>query len=192
MNPDNSSNRGEEESTTYQPVTFESPDRPLDSAKFSAYPSATAEAPDVTQSPRVLVKTNLRATRLSIDDIVEKNTQETATQSDRQKMKRKVDDISTDEDVLAAALTPNDAQDTPEFGLASQAVESTQPATLLTVTPPNTETELVLPTEKAEALEPPPRKRAKTGVAMYAAAVFAGVVAGGVGTMAALLAMPPI
>jgi hypothetical protein len=191
MNTDDLSDPGEE-NLIYKPATSKSSDQPIDSTRFPTYPLTTATAPDADQNACVLGTTNLRATKLSIDDIVEKNTQEVSAQRGGQKLKRKADDMSTDEDASATALALSDAQVISELGLAPQAAESTQSATSQTVMPPTTDAELVVPTQTMEAVEQPARKRAKTGVAKYAAAVFAGVLAGGVGTMAALLALPPI
>jgi hypothetical protein len=190
MNADDSSDRGEEETSTYQTGTFKKPDQPVNSTRGPIFTIATA--PEVDQDAHVLATAGLRATRLSIDDIVEKNTQEASGQSSGQKLKRKVDDMSTDEDNLATVLAPRDPQVVSELGLAPQAAESAQSATPQTVTPLTTDAELVAQTPTTEAGEQSAPKRVKTGVAKYAAAVFAGVVAGGVGTMAALLALPPI
>ena len=188
---DGASERGEEVPTNYEPATLRPPYQPLND-KGNPYLSTAATTLDADQSARVPATTSLRATRLSIDDIVEKNTKDASMEIDGQKLKRKAEEISADEDVLATKLAPSSDQVVSELDLAPQSSESTQLATLQTVTSPTIEAEVNNPTQETEEIEQPPRKRAKTGVAKYAAAVFAGVVAGGVGTMAALLALPTI
>jgi hypothetical protein len=180
LNTDDSSDRGEEETSTHQTATFKKPDQPVNSTRVPISPIATA--PDADQGAQVLGTAGLRATRLSIDDIVEKNTQEASSEISGLKLKRKADDMSTDEDNLATDLALG----------GPQAAESNQSAMSQAVTPPIIDAELVAQAPTTEAVEQPAPKRVKTGVAKYAAAVFAGVVAGGVGTMAALLALPPI
>ena len=188
---DGTSERGEEVPTNYEPATLRPPYQPLND-KGSPYLSTAVTALDADQSVRVPATTSLRATRLSIDDIVEKNTKDASTEIDGQKLKRKAEEISADEDVLATTLALSSDQVVSDLDLAPQSSESTQLATLQTVTSPIIEAEVNDPTQRTEEIEQPARKRAKTGVAKYAAAVFAGVVAGGVGTMAALLALPTI
>jgi len=185
------SERGEEVPTNYEPATLRPQYQPLND-KGNPYLSTAATALDADQSARVPTTTSLRATRLSIDDIVEKNTKDASMEIDGQKLKRKADEISADEDVLATNLALSSDQVVEELDLAPQSSESTQLATLQTVTSPTIDAEANNPTQITEEIEQPARKRAKTGVAKYAAAVFAGVVAGGVGTMAALLALPTI
>jgi hypothetical protein len=188
---DSPSERGEEVPTNYEPVTLRPPYQPLND-KGNPYLSTAATALDADQSARVPVTTSLRATRLSIDDIVEKNTKDASTEIDGRKLKRKAEEISADEDVLATNLALSSDQVVAELDLAPQSSEPIQLATLQTVTSPTIDAEVNNPTQGTEVIEQPARKRAKTGVAKYAAAVFAGVVAGGVGTMAALLALPTI
>jgi hypothetical protein len=188
---DSASERGEEVPTNYEPATLRPPYQPLND-KGNPYRSTAATALDADQSARVPTTTSLRATKLSIDDIVEKNTKDASTEIDGQKLKRKAEEISADEDVLATNLALSSDQVVSELDLAPQSSESTQLATLQTVTSPTTDAEVNNQTERTEVVGQPARKRAKTGVAKYAAAVFAGVVAGGVGTMAALLALPTI
>jgi hypothetical protein len=131
------------------------------------------------------------ATRLSIYDIVETNTQEASIPNHPQKLKRKADDMSTSGEALAMDLACSNPLIS-ELGLAPQTAETPQPTKPQTATPPPPPTapDAAVPSPTPEAVEQPARKRAKTGVAKYAAAVFAGAVAGGVGTMAALLALP--
>jgi hypothetical protein len=191
INIDNTSERGEEAPTNYEPATLRPPYQPLND-KGNPYLSTAVTALDADQSVRVPVTTSLRATRLSIDDIVEKNTKDASAEIDGQKLKRKAEDISADEEVLPTNLAPSSDQAVSEPDLAIQSSESTQLATLQTVTPPTIDAEVNNPIQSTEVIEQPARKRAKTGVAKYAAAVFAGVVAGGVGTMAALLTLPTI
>jgi hypothetical protein len=188
---DGTSERGEEVPTNYEPATLRPPYQPPND-KGNPYLSTAATALDVDQSARIPATTSLRATRLSIDDIVEKNTKEASTEIDGQKLKRKAEEISADEDVLATNLALSSDQAVEELDLAPQPSESTQLATLQTVSSPTIDAEVNNPTQITEEIEQPARKRVKTGVAKYAAAVFAGVVAGGVGTMAALLALPTI
>ena len=191
INIDNTSERGEEVPTNYEPATLRPPYQPLND-KGNPYLSTAATALDADQSARVPAITSLRATRLSINDIVEKNTKDASPEIDGLKLKRKAEDISADEDDLATNLAPHSDQVVSELDLAPQTSESTQPATPQTVTPPIIDAEVNNPIQRTEVIEQPARKRAKTGVAKYAAAVFAGVVAGGVGTMAALLTLPTI
>jgi hypothetical protein len=191
INIDSTSERGEEVPTNYEPATLRPPYQPLND-KGSPYLSTAVTALDADQSVRVPATTSLRATRLSIDDIVEKNTKDASTEIDGQKLKRKAEDISADEEVSATNPAPSSDQVVSEPDLAPQSSESTQLATLQTVTPPTIDAEVNNPIQGTEVIEQPARKRAKTGVAKYAAAVFAGVVAGGVGTMAALLTLPTI
>jgi hypothetical protein len=191
INIDSTSERGEEVPTNYEPATLRPPYQPLND-KGSPYLSTAVTAVDADQSVRVPATTSLRATRLSIDDIVEKNTKDASTEIDGQKLKRKAEDISADEEVSATNPAPSSDQVVLEPDLAPQSSESIQLATLQTVTPPTIDAEVNNPIQSTEVIEQPPRKRAKTGVAKYAAAVFAGVVAGGVGTMAALLTLPTI
>jgi hypothetical protein len=193
INADGSASRGEEENNAPQEGTFTKPDQPLDSTRISTPPPTHATAPDVEQHVNVLPPVGLRATRLSIYDIVEKNTQDASIQNNPQKLKRKADDLSTSGDALAMDLACSDPLIS-ELGLTPQAAETPQPTKPQTATPPppTTDPDAAVTTPTPEAVEQPARKRAKTGVAKYAAAVFAGVVAGGVGTMAALLALPPI
>ena len=191
INIDSTSERGEEVPTNYEPATLRPPYQPLN-GKGSPYLSTAVTALDADQSVRVPATTSLRATRLSIDDIVEKNTKDASTEIDGQKLKRKAEDISADEEVSATNPAPSSDQVVSEPDLAPQSSESTQLATLQTITPPTIDAEVNNPIQSTEVIEQPARKRAKTGVAKYAAAVFAGVVAGGVGTMAALLTLPTI
>jgi hypothetical protein len=194
INIDGTSERGEEVPTNYEPATLRPPYQPL-TEKGNPYLSTAAAALDAEESARAPATTSLRATRLSIDDIVEKNTKDASTEINGQKLKRKAEEISADENVLATNLALSSGQVVLQLDLAPQSSESTQLATLQTVTPPSIDAEVNNPTqgtEGTEVTEQPARKRAKTGVAKYAAAVFAGVVAGGVGTMAALLALPTI
>lgn len=198
INADDSVDRGEEETSASQKGTFSKPGEQLDSNKISTHPFAHAVAPDVEQHANVVPPSGLRATRLSIYDIVEKNTQDASIQNQTQTLKRKADNLSIDDgddeedDALAMDLGSSDLQVVSELGLAPQAAEKPPPTKAQTAMPPTTDADAVVENPTSEAVEQPARKRAKTGVAKYAAAVFAGVVAGGVGTMAALLALPPI
>jgi hypothetical protein len=192
INADDLVDRGEEETSASQKGTFSKPGEPRDSNTISTHPFTHAVAPDVEQHANVVPPSGLRATRLSIYDIVEKNTQDASIQNKPQTLKRKADDLSIDDDALAMDLASSDPQVISELGLAPQAAENPPPTTPQTAMPPTTDADAVVGDPTSEAVEQPARKRAKTGVAKYAAAVFAGVVAGGVGTMAALLALPPI
>ena len=192
MYTDDSSDRGEEEVRAPQPITYQPPEQPFSNPWFQSHLSTTAMVPEGDQSAGVPSTTNPRATRLSLDDILEKNTQETSPPSGGQNLKRKADDISTEEDVISQGLALSSAEVITEPGLRCQPTESTQSAVSETIILPSTDAKPVAHAQILEVIEEPARKRAKTGVAKYAAAVFAGVVAGGVGTVAALLALPPI
>jgi hypothetical protein len=192
INADDLVDRGEEETGASQKGTFSKPGEQRDSNKISTHPFTPAVAPEVEQHANVVPPSGLRATRLSIYDIVEKNTQDASIQNKTQTLKRKADDLSIDDDALAMDLASSDPQVISELGLAPQAAEKPPPTKPQTAMPPTTDADAVVGNPTSEAVEQPAHKRAKTGVAKYAAAVFAGVVAGGVGTMAALLALPPI
>ena len=192
MYTDDSSDRGEEEVRVRQPVTYQPPEQPLSNPWFQSHLSTTAMVLEADQSIGVPSTTKPRATRLSLDDILEKNTQEESAPSGGHNLKRKADDISREEDVISQGLALGNAEAITEPGLGSQSTVSTQSAASETNIPPSTDAEPVAHAQIQEVIEEPARKRAKSGVAKYAAAVFAGVVAGGVGTVAALLALPAI
>jgi hypothetical protein len=195
INIDHAGERDEEVPTNYEAAILRPPYQPPNNRgnpPLTTAATATATALDADHSGRVPATTSLRATRVSIDDIVEKNTKDTSMEIDEQKLKRKAEAISADEDVLAIDPAPSSDPVVSELDPVPQLSESAQLATLQTVAPPTIDAEVNTPTPKTEVIEQPARKRAKTGVAKYAAAVFAGVVAGGVGTVAALLTLPTI
>lgn len=102
-------------------------------------------------------------------------------------MKRKADEISTDHQT---------ADSLARFSACSQAVTDAHGVTKLqrgvcqsSQTVPAV-IEKAVHVQGAKDLDQPPHKRAKTGIAGYAAAVLAGAVVGGIGTVAALVALP--
>ena len=190
-NVDDSSDRSEEDISTFQaPVPFKFPEQPVCTPWLPVPPSTTTTALEEGQNVRSSATTSSRATKLSIDDIVEKKSQEASVQDGGQNLKRKADDISTCEYCVEQDLALGDAEVVPELGI--QVTVPDQSVTSETVAPPSTAAEIIAQSQIIEAMGQPARKRAKTHVGKYAAAVFAGMVAGGVGTMAALLALPPI
>ena len=90
INADGLAGRGEEEINAPQEGTFTKPDQLLDSTRILTPPPTYATAPDVEQHVNVLPPVGLRpATRLSIYDIVETNTQDASIPNHPQKLKRK-------------------------------------------------------------------------------------------------------